>query len=122
MPATQEDPDMPDAEPPATLKSLGFADVERELMVTRRVLERLPADKLGWQPHAKSMTLGRRAMHVADLPRWLADTLDRDEFDMAAPQRMRNELRDLTDVLQTFDENAAAVKDAMTRTDDASLA
>jgi uncharacterized damage-inducible protein DinB len=113
---------MPDTKPPTRLKSLGFADVERELTVTRRVLERLPADKFGWQPHAKSMTIGRLAMHVANLPRWLADTFDRDEFDMASPPQMRNEPRDLADVLQTFDENAAAVKSALARTDDASLA
>lgn len=113
---------MPDATPPSSLKSLAFADLDRELTVTRRVLERLPADKFGWQPHAKSMTIGRLAMHVANLPRWLADTLERDEFDMAAPPKMRNEPHDLADVLQTFDDNAAAVTAAMARTDDAALA
>jgi uncharacterized damage-inducible protein DinB len=113
---------MPDARPPSSLKYLAFADVDRELAVTRRVLERLPADKLGWRPHVKSMTIGRLAMHVANLPRWLADTLDRDDFDMAAPQPMRDEPRDLADVLQTFDENAAAANAAMARTDDAGLA
>jgi uncharacterized damage-inducible protein DinB len=113
---------MPDATPPSSLKSLAFADLDRELAVTRRVLERLPADKLGWQPHAKSMSLGRLAMHVANLPRWLADTLDRDEFDMGAPQWMRDEPQDLSDVLQTFDENAAAAIAAMARMDAAALA
>ena len=31
-------------------------------------LERVPADKLAWKPHAKSMSLGELAMHVAANP------------------------------------------------------
>ena len=33
-------------------------EVEQEAATTRRVLERVPGDKLGWKPHAKSMSLG----------------------------------------------------------------
>lgn len=43
-------------------------ELENEATTTRRVLERVPADKLAWKPHAKSMSLGELALHVAMSP------------------------------------------------------
>ncbi len=45
-----------------------LAEFENEAQTTRRVLERVPADKLSWKPHPKSMSLGYLAMHVAMSP------------------------------------------------------
>jgi hypothetical protein len=41
---------------------------DAEIVTTRRVLERIPEDKLTWKPHDKSMSLGRLAGHIAELP------------------------------------------------------
>src|SRR4051794_39881572 len=43
-------------------------EFEAEARTTRRVLERVPGDKLTWTPHTKSMSLGRLAMHLASAP------------------------------------------------------
>jgi uncharacterized damage-inducible protein DinB len=43
-------------------------ELEREAVSTRRILERVPADQLDWQPHPKSMTLGQLALHLAGIP------------------------------------------------------
>ena len=40
-------------------------EFENEAVTTRRVLERVPTDKLEWRPHPKSMSLGVLALHVA---------------------------------------------------------
>ena len=45
-----------------------LAELDREAKATRRVLERVPKDKLEWRPHAKSMSLGQLAGHVASIP------------------------------------------------------
>ena len=45
-----------------------LAELEREAKTTRRVLERVPGDKLAWKPHERSMTLGQLAHHVASIP------------------------------------------------------
>jgi uncharacterized damage-inducible protein DinB len=103
------------------IKEIAFCDLDRELTVTRRVLERLPQDHFNWKLHEKSMTLGKLAMHVANLPQWMRDTLEKDELDFANPPAMRNDPTDLADVLHTFDQNAAAAKSAMTKIDDAAL-
>ena len=43
-------------------------ELEQEAKTTRRVLERVPGDQLGWKPHKKARTLGELALHVAGTP------------------------------------------------------
>jgi uncharacterized damage-inducible protein DinB len=43
-------------------------ELEQEAIVTRRVLERVPGDRLTWRPHRKARTLGELALHVASVP------------------------------------------------------
>jgi hypothetical protein len=43
-------------------------ELREEAATTRQVLKRVPADKLAWRPHTKSMTLGQLALHVASIP------------------------------------------------------
>jgi uncharacterized damage-inducible protein DinB len=57
-------------------------ELEQETHSTRRVLERIPEDRLGWKPHENSMTLGQLALHVATLPRAIADVSTRPTFDV----------------------------------------
>jgi uncharacterized damage-inducible protein DinB len=102
-------------------KDAAFCDLKREFEVTRRVLDRLPEDKFAWKPHEKSMNLGRLAMHVATLPQWMRETLEKDGMDMANPPKMRVDPDNRADLLTTFDEHAAAVNAALARSDDASL-
>jgi len=45
------------------------ADFDAECGHTQRVLAAVPEDKLDWKPHAKSMTLGKLASHVAEIPK-----------------------------------------------------
>jgi uncharacterized damage-inducible protein DinB len=59
-----------------TLKSVPealAAEVMHESATTRRVLERVPDDKLSWKPHPKSMSLGTLALHIAVIPGRLAE-------------------------------------------------
>jgi uncharacterized damage-inducible protein DinB len=48
-------------------------ELNREAVTTRRALERVPEGQLSWRPHAKSMTLGTLALHIAMLPGAIAD-------------------------------------------------
>lgn len=72
------------------------------------MLERVPAEHLDWQPHPKSMTLGRLAGHVAELPSWLNRILDADEFDLAANRSQPFVAADPAALLAFFDERLAA--------------
>lgn len=49
-----------------------LGELEHENATTRRVLERVPEDKLSWKPHPKSMSLGELALHVASSPGYIS--------------------------------------------------
>lgn len=53
-------------------------ELEQESAATRRVMERLPEDKLSWKPHSKSMSLGQLALHTARIPGNIANMLSAD--------------------------------------------
>jgi uncharacterized damage-inducible protein DinB len=59
-------------------------ELSREAETTRRVLSRLPQDKLGWKPHQKSKSLGDLAWHVAMIPPRIAALAELDDADALA--------------------------------------
>ncbi|HTI38501.1 MAG TPA: DinB family protein [Vicinamibacterales bacterium] len=68
------------------LNEMFLAEVDREGTLTARVLENVPIGRNEWQPHPKSMPLGRLASLVALMPEWLTMMIDRDEFDLNPPE------------------------------------
>ena len=58
-------------------------EFEQECKTTRRVLERVPSDKLTWKPHAKSMSLGQLALHVAMAPAFITGWATQDSVEFA---------------------------------------
>jgi uncharacterized damage-inducible protein DinB len=59
-----------------------LAEFHEELTATRRILDRIPADKLAWKPHEKSMSLGQLAMHIATVPGGIVFITNDDSFDV----------------------------------------
>ena len=58
-------------------------ELRQEADTTRRLLDRVPGDKLAWRPHPKSMSLGQLALHVASIPGDLSRLAQLDQFDAA---------------------------------------
>ena len=57
-------------------------EIKQEAFTTRRVLERVPADKLNWKPHPRSMSLGQLALHIATIPAGITRLAQVDEFEV----------------------------------------
>jgi uncharacterized damage-inducible protein DinB len=68
-------------------------DFDKEIENTRRTLQRLP-DTLDaeWTPHAKSMKVGKLAMHCATIPMFGHYILEDDGMDMANSTRPHMDL------------------------------
>jgi len=60
-------------------------EFDLEVSLTRKVLERVPEDRLAWRPHPKSWTMAELATHVAWIGAWMAPTLQLPELDLASP-------------------------------------
>ena len=90
--------------------------LEHEMKNTRITLSRVPDDKFSWKPHSKSMSFGRLATHLAEIPGWLAATVNMSVLDLApagGPAYKPPELAGIEEVLKLFDENVAAGREAL---------
>jgi len=90
------------------LTELLLPEFDQELTLTRNTLERIPDGRFDWKPHDKSMTLGRLAGHLAELPSWAIMSIRQDELDIApagAPALEPFVAKSRQDLLSTFDKN-----------------
>jgi uncharacterized damage-inducible protein DinB len=94
-------------------------ELEAEFPITRRVLERVPADRLAWQPHAKSMTLGQLAEHIARIPGSIAKLAQVDALDVATRPATYPTGESTAAILAAFDQSVVAFKAALADLDDA---
>jgi len=98
-------------------------EFDHEMATTRRVLERVPEGNYDWKPHEKSMTIGRLAGHVAELPGWVPVTLEREKFDMATDGAQFTPLNASSRkaLLEAFDKNVATARKAIAAASDEEL-
>lgn len=104
------------------IAELLLPELENELAITRRVLERVPDGKGEWKPHAKSFPTAHLAQLVARLPGWVPLTLQRTELDLApkeGPQFPGYSIEKTATLLAEFDRNAAAARSALAAASDA---
>jgi uncharacterized damage-inducible protein DinB len=100
-------------------------EFDQEMAKTRKVLERIPEDKLDWQPHPKSHTIGWNANHLANLPDWLVNTLATPSLDIAPVDGKRFQLPNFAsrkEILEMFDRNVTAARAAILAATDEDMA
>jgi uncharacterized damage-inducible protein DinB len=90
-------------------------ELEQETPSTRRVLELIPQDRLGWKPHEKSMSLGQLALHVAGLPGRIAEISTRLAFDVKTqiPRPNPSSVAELLGELEASVQKAKAILGGM---------
>src|SRR5215470_2058094 len=90
-------------------------EYDGEMANTRKTLERVPDDKLGWKPHPKSFAMGALAQHVATMVGWTTDTITKDSFDVnpgGQPYRPP-QLNSRKEILAAFDDGVAKARAAI---------
>jgi len=90
-----------------------LAELAHEAATTRRLLERLPQDCLTWKPHEKSMTLGRLAGHIAEIPGRISGILEPDEFDFATGGMTPHTASSAADALAVFNQGVTQATERM---------
>jgi uncharacterized damage-inducible protein DinB len=95
-------------------------EFDQEMANTRKILDCVPDDKFTWQPHAKSMTLGRLASHVAELSSWGQVVIDQDKLELT-PGMKPFSAESKAGLLEALDKNAAATRAAIAGASDEQL-
>jgi uncharacterized damage-inducible protein DinB len=99
------------------IKDALLAEYDHEMGTTRKLLDRIPDDRLAWKPHQKSMSLGGLATHLANLPNWGDAILNGTSFDLAAMPPNRQEESSRAAILALFDDSTSRTRGWMDKTD-----
>ncbi len=95
------------------IKDLLLIEFDEEIKKTRTTLERVPADKKDFAPHARSMPLGRLAPHVAQLAGFGLTVLTTPELDFAKGSYKPLPFESPAQLVSALDEGAAKVRVAL---------
>jgi len=95
-------------------------EFNQEAAITKRVLDKVPADKLAWKPHAKSMSLGQLAIHLAGVPGRLAMTLQKDQFEVTPDAFEPTPPKNIEEIQATFEQSIKAAEEYLKGLNEAS--
>ncbi len=95
-------------------ESLGkyfLQELEAETASTRKCLERIPENLFTWKPHEKSMNMGYLALLVAEIPKWITDTIEKSIIDFATFKHFQP--KNTSELVNHFDENIKGTRNAL---------
>ena len=100
-------------------------EFDQEMAMTRKVLERVPDDKMGWRAHDKSNTIGWVANHLPEILGWVEAMITQPSLDFAPPGGEPYRSPDLATrqaILDLFDKNVAQARRAIAAASDEAMA
>ena len=95
-----------------------IAELKHEAAITRKALQRIPANMFGWQPHPKSMSLLRLASHLTDIHQWPIIMITEKEFDFLKGGFKQGVYDSTEALLQGFDDTLLATIQMLGDADD----
>jgi uncharacterized damage-inducible protein DinB len=94
---------------PLPLSALLLPEFDAEIATTRKVLERVPDDRIEWKPHEKAFPMGHLAQLVAMIPGWTTFVITKNEFDIAPKEGPTTvyEFQPVSKILALFEKSVA---------------
>lgn len=94
-------------------------ELEQEAQTTRRVLERVPNERLGWKPHDRSMSLGQLALHVASVPGSVARLARQSPYQLQGFSQ--ESAKDASELIPALEQSLATAKRILQPMDETAL-
>ncbi len=99
-------------------------EFDQEMANTHKMLACVPDNRLDFQPHPKSFNMKNLAIHLATIPEWVVETIEKTELDFAPegePSYRPPELNSQKELLETFDRGVAKGRAAIAGASDEAL-
>lgn len=103
-----------------TISEILLPEFDQEMANTRAILECVPEEKFAWKPHEKSMTMGRLASHIGELPQWAAYTINQDQLELTPATKPFNAATK-QELMDTFSANISSARAAIAGANDEHL-
>lgn len=107
-----------------TIVDMLLPEFDREMGLTRQILERVPEGKGAWKPHQKSFPMGDLSRHLATLPMWALSTMKQTELDLNPPGGAGftpPKYESVGATLKSFDENVKGARAAIAAASDGEM-
>ncbi|QED37690.1 hypothetical protein FK178_08120 [Antarcticibacterium arcticum] len=89
------------------LKDLLIPELQYEVVLTEKFLNRIPADKMDWRPHPRSMSIRELANHLAEIPGYIAAIMHMEVMDISGYKSpSHNSVEDIIKLLKENTNNA----------------
>jgi uncharacterized damage-inducible protein DinB len=83
-------------------------ELDQEAIATRRLLERIPNEKLDWKPHPKARTLGQLAVHIAQVQKQVSSMIQNESGEVRSqPETVPSSA---TEIVTMFDDSHTSTK------------
>jgi uncharacterized damage-inducible protein DinB len=90
--------------------------LQQEVALTEKFLNRIPEDKMGWKPHEKSMTIKQIANHLAEIPSWITGTMEAEFLDVEGYKPP--DYDSVEEIVKELKKNATAAETSLKKSDD----
>lgn len=87
------------------LQNLFIPELQYEVMLTEKFLNRIPQDKLDWRPHPKSMSIKELSNHLAEIPGYVVAIMETNGVDLVDYQSPKLESKE--EMIKLLKENAS---------------
>lgn len=98
-----------------------IGELQQEAATARKCLERIPAEKFDYKPHEKSMSMGRLAVHVAEMVGWATETVNKTQIDFAAGDYKPIEPQTTEELVAFLDKHVEEAIEALKNTSDEAM-
>lgn len=93
-----------------------LSEFRAEVPATRRLLERVPGEKLTWKPHDKSRSLGELATHIAGIAGMAVTIATTNEFSPGGASPLK--LNTVDEIRERFEQNVRKTEDVLGKLSD----
>ena len=95
-------------------------EFDNEMANTRKMLERIPENKLDYKPDPKSMAMGRLASHIVEMVGWLKEIIEQPSIDIP-PDAKAYVASSRKELLEKLDQNVATSRAALAGVSDQAM-
>ncbi len=93
------------------LKDLLIPELQYEVVLTEKFLNRIPADKMDWRPHPRSMSIKELANHLAEIPGWVTGIMQGEEMDLSGYKSP--DYNSIGDIIKLLKSNTTTAEQAL---------
>jgi uncharacterized damage-inducible protein DinB len=93
-----------------TISETLLPEFDQEMATLRKLVDRVPEDKFSWKPHEKSMSLGRLAGHVSEMPQFASFIINQEKFEITSGQAPPFNPATKAELMAGLDKNVAEAR------------